>query len=60
MAAASTLGYGGMLLGPPVIGFLADWYSLPVALTTVAVLAAGAAVIGYGTRGTTHGGPQHG
>ncbi|WP_374112399.1 MFS transporter [Streptomyces sp. CC210A] len=60
VAAASTLGYGGMLLGPPVIGFLADWYSLPVALTTVAVLAAGAAVIGYGTRGTTHGGPQHG
>ncbi|WP_175409635.1 MFS transporter [Streptomyces sp. TRM64462] len=47
VAAASTLGYGGMLLGPPVIGFLADWFSLPVALTSVAVLAAGAAVIGY-------------
>lgn len=28
-----------MLLGPPAIGFLADWFSLPVALTTVAVLA---------------------
>ncbi|MER7951297.1 MFS transporter [Streptomyces sp. NPDC096079] len=50
VATASTLGYGGMLLGPPSIGFLADWFSLPVALTTVAVLAAGAAAMGYGAR----------
>ncbi|MFB6905821.1 MFS transporter [Streptomyces bacillaris] len=54
VAAASTLGYGGMLLGPPAIGFLADWFSLPVALTTVALLAAGAAVLGYGARNATH------
>jgi MFS family permease len=40
VAIASTLGYGGMLLGPPAIGFMADWYSLPAALTSVAVLAA--------------------
>jgi MFS family permease len=51
VAAASTLGYGGMLLGPPAIGFLAEWFSLPVALTTVAALAAGAAVIAYAARG---------
>ncbi|MFF8380199.1 MFS transporter [Streptomyces sp. NPDC015661] len=50
VATASTLGYGGMLLGPPSIGFLADWFSLPVALTTVAVLAGGAAAMGYGAR----------
>lgn len=50
VAAASTLGYGGMLLGPPVIGFLADWFSLPVALTTVTLLAATAAVLGYAAR----------
>ncbi|MEU0298375.1 MFS transporter [Streptomyces sp. NPDC006175] len=50
VAAASTLGYGGMLLGPPVIGFLADWISLPVALTTVTLLAATAAVLGGVTR----------
>ncbi|MFJ8659622.1 MFS transporter [Streptomyces sp. NPDC093795] len=50
VATASTLGYGGMLLGPPSIGFLADWFSLPVALTTVAVLAAGAAAMGYWAR----------
>ncbi|GAA4841940.1 MFS transporter [Kitasatospora terrestris] len=36
VATASTLGYAGMLIGPPVIGFLADATSLPFALTTVA------------------------
>ncbi|MEU1002633.1 MFS transporter [Streptomyces tibetensis] len=46
VATASTLGYGGMLLGPPAIGFMADWFTLPTALTSVAVLAAAAAVVG--------------
>jgi len=50
VAIASTFGYGGMLLGPPAIGFMADWYSLPAALTSVAVLAATAALIGFLTR----------
>ncbi|MCX4992755.1 MULTISPECIES: MFS transporter [unclassified Streptomyces] len=50
VAIASTLGYGGMLLGPPAIGFMADWYSLPTALTSVAALAAVAALIGFATR----------
>ncbi len=50
VAAASTLGYGGMLLGPPAIGFMADWFSLPTALTSVAALAAVAAAIGFTTR----------
>ncbi|MFD5812713.1 MFS transporter [Streptomyces sp. NPDC127038] len=50
VAIASTLGYGGLLLGPPAIGFMADWYSLPTALTSVAVLAATAALIGFATR----------
>ncbi|MFI7137434.1 MFS transporter [Streptomyces massasporeus] len=45
VAMASTLGYGGMLLGPPAIGFMADWFSLPSALTSVAVLAAVAAAV---------------
>ncbi|MFG3496362.1 MFS transporter [Streptomyces sp. NPDC047928] len=56
VAAASTLGYGGMLIGPPAIGFLADWFSLPVALTTVAALSAGAALIGYAARNASAGG----
>ncbi|MFI2760751.1 MFS transporter [Streptomyces echinatus] len=50
VAVASTLGYGGMLLGPPAIGFMAGWFSLPTALTSVAALAAVAAVIGAATR----------
>ncbi|MGF1239096.1 MFS transporter [Streptomyces sp. 2-6] len=50
VAVASTLGYGGMLLGPPAIGFMADWLTLPAALTSVAVLAAVAATIGFATR----------
>ncbi|SHI65017.1 Major Facilitator Superfamily protein [Streptomyces sp. 3214.6] len=53
VAIASTLGYGGMLLGPPAIGFMADWFSLSAALTSVAVLAGVAAVIGFATRHTT-------
>ncbi|MFJ1758492.1 MFS transporter [Kitasatospora sp. NPDC088134] len=43
VATASTLGYAGMLVGPPVIGFLADAFSLPAALLTVA---AGSALVG--------------
>ncbi|MGP3967699.1 MFS transporter [Streptomyces sp. 6N223] len=50
VAAASTLGYGGLLAGPVAIGFIAEWVSLAAALTTVAVLSAGAAVIAYATR----------
>lgn len=54
VATASTFGYGGMLCGPPAIGFLADWFSLPTALTTVALLSAVAAAIAYATRNAHH------
>ncbi|MEU2630462.1 MFS transporter [Kitasatospora sp. NPDC007106] len=40
VATASALGYAGMLIGPPVIGFLADAVGLPFALTSVAAAAA--------------------
>ncbi|NLU68174.1 MFS transporter [Streptomyces sp. HNM0574] len=50
VAAASTLGYGGMLLGPVAIGFLAEWFSLTAALTTVAALAALAAAVAFAAR----------
>jgi MFS family permease len=50
VAAASTVGYGGMLLGPPSIGFLTDAVGLPTALTTVSILAAIAAGIAYAAR----------
>lgn len=45
VALASTLGYGGMLIGPVVIGFLADAVGLPLSLTTVAVAATAAALL---------------
>lgn len=50
VAAASTLGYGGMLLGPVAIGFLAEWFSLTAALTTVALLAVLAAGVAWTVR----------
>ncbi|MEW2264537.1 MFS transporter [Streptomyces sp. NPDC047853] len=50
VATASTLGYSGMLLGPPAIGFMADWFSLPAALTSVAALAAVAVLVAVATR----------
>lgn len=57
VAVASTVGYGGMLLGPPAIGFLTEAVGLPAALTTVALLAALAAGIAYATRGAHTGRP---
>ncbi len=47
VALASTLGYGGFLLGPPAIGFLASDFGLRTGLTTLSFLALAAAVIAY-------------
>jgi MFS family permease len=47
VAIASTLGYGGFLLGPPVIGFLTAAVGLGPALTTVSVLALVSAALGW-------------
>jgi hypothetical protein len=44
LAATTTLGYCGLLAGPPLVGFLAAASSLPIALGLV-VLAAGAVSI---------------
>lgn len=38
VAAVATLGYGGFLVGPPVIGILADYTSLPLSLGLVVLL----------------------
>ncbi len=40
IAAVSTLGYGGLLAGPPLIGLLASVTSLPLAMGLVALLVA--------------------
>jgi len=47
VALTSTLGYGGFLLGPPVIGFLASDFGLRAGLTTLSFLALAAAVTAY-------------
>jgi MFS family permease len=39
IAAMATVGYGGFLVGPPLVGWLADITSLPIALSLLAVLA---------------------
>ena len=45
VAAASTLGYAGFLLGPPTIGLLASGVGLPPGLSTVSALALIAALL---------------
>jgi len=50
VAMASTMGYTGFLLGPPLIGFLAGQFGLPAALTTVSLLGLAAAFVAYLTR----------
>ncbi|MEK8033490.1 MFS transporter [Ideonella sp. DXS29W] len=47
IAAMATLGYGGFLMGPPVIGWLAHLISLRGALLLLAVLAAGIALLSH-------------
>jgi MFS family permease len=50
VALTSTLGYGGFLLGPPVIGFLASEFGLRAGLTTLSLLTLTAAAIAYMSR----------
>jgi fucose permease len=38
LAMVTTVGYSGFLFGPPIIGFIADWQSLRLALAGVAIL----------------------
>ncbi len=52
VALASTMGYTGFLLGPPVIGFLASQFGLRAGLTTLSFLALAAAITAYLSRDT--------
>jgi hypothetical protein len=51
------VGYGGLLLGPALIGFLAARVGLSTALTTVSALAVVAAVLALGVDGDDRGVP---
>jgi predicted MFS family arabinose efflux permease len=50
IAAVTTIGYGGFLLGPPLIGLLADRVGLGRALLALLVLAAGIAALAPAVR----------
>ncbi len=50
IAAMATVGYGGFLLGPPAIGWIAEATSLRLALSLLAVLAAAIALLTHHLR----------
>jgi fucose permease len=50
IAAVTTIGYGGFLLGPPLIGLLADQVGLARALLVLLVLAGGIAALAPAVR----------
>jgi hypothetical protein len=50
IAAVTTIGYGGFLLGPPLIGLLAEQAGLGRALLVLLVLAAGIAALSPAVR----------
>jgi hypothetical protein len=50
IAAVTTIGYGGFLLGPPLIGLLADQVGLGRALLVLLVLAGGIAALAPAVR----------
>ena len=50
IAAVTTIGYGGFLLGPPLIGLLADQVGLGRALLVLLVLAGGIAILAPAVR----------
>jgi predicted MFS family arabinose efflux permease len=50
IAAVTTIGYGGFLIGPPLIGLLAEQVGLGRALLALLVLAAGIAVLAPAVR----------
>lgn len=54
IAAVTTVGYSGLLMGPPIVGFLAEATTLPFALACVGIVTAVAAVAGRRLPGPAH------
>ena len=59
MASVTTLGYSGFLLGPPVIGFLAQSFGLRAALWLIVAASAGAALLAGSLRTRRGGAAAH-
>ena len=53
VGAITTVGYAGFVVGPPVMGWLADEVGLRSAMTVLLVAALGMAVAGIATRGSS-------
>lgn len=51
IAAITTVGYAGLLIGPAFLGYIAQYFSLPVALGVVAALLTGVALLYGSTKG---------
>jgi len=49
VAGVATMGYGGFLAGPPLLGWLAEPTSLRVVMTVIVVLSAFTAVLAHAT-----------
>ncbi len=52
LAMVTTVGYAGFLIGPPVIGYLADWFNLKTALYMVFLMFAASAYMAFRIRST--------
>lgn len=50
VASVASMGYGGFLAGPPLLGWLAQWTSLQVVMATIVVLSALVAALAGATR----------
>ena len=55
LAMVTTVGYSGFLIGPPIIGFIADWQTLRIALLLVALLFITMTVLGFRYKSVTYG-----
>jgi MFS family permease len=55
LAMVTTVGYSGFLFGPPIIGFIADWHTLRMALLLVIILFAAMTFLGFRYKAVSHG-----
>jgi MFS family permease len=47
LAMVTTVGYSGFLMGPPLIGFIADWQTLRVAMLLITLLFFAMTILGF-------------
>jgi MFS family permease len=54
LAAVSTMGFFGFLLGPPLIGYLASWLNLQVSFSFIALMALGVTILATQIKSTNN------